>query len=166
MRKTLLARSSPTRVTDEASMIDLPTDGSLPDGVRNDDHLGTLDAVQGAVHPISNGSRAVVRVRYAQCRRWAGSPHTGVASGRAGVWGKAGIPVRARNRLFRPKRSSNFQLRLCISDALRTRGDRHSTSRQADIGFGPAIPLAGDTLKRQNEVGRGERSFDFGKLSP
>src|SRR5208337_4221300 len=27
MRKTLLARSSPTRVTDEVSMIDFPTDG-------------------------------------------------------------------------------------------------------------------------------------------
>src|SRR5271166_5575847 len=53
MRKTLLARSSPTRVTDEVSMIDLPTDGSLPDGACNDDHLGTLDAVRGAVHPIS-----------------------------------------------------------------------------------------------------------------
>jgi hypothetical protein len=36
-------------------MIDLPTDGSLPDGACNDDHLGTLDAVRGAVHPISNG---------------------------------------------------------------------------------------------------------------
>jgi len=56
MRKTLLARSSPTRVTDEVSMIDLPTDGSLPDGAFNDDHLGTLDAVRGAVHPISKGS--------------------------------------------------------------------------------------------------------------
>ena len=56
MRKTLLARSSPTRVTDEVSMIDLPTDGSLPDGALNDDHLGTLDAVRGAVHPISKGS--------------------------------------------------------------------------------------------------------------
>src|SRR5208337_1576681 len=55
MRKTLLARSSPTRVTDEVSMIDLPTDGSLPDGVFNDDHRGTLDAVRGAVHPISKG---------------------------------------------------------------------------------------------------------------
>src|SRR5208283_5281438 len=55
MRKTLLARSSPTRVTDEVSMIDLPTDGSLPDGALNDDHLGTLDAVRGAVHPISKG---------------------------------------------------------------------------------------------------------------
>src|SRR5271165_6406211 len=55
MRKTLLARSSPTRVTDEVSMIDLPTDGSLPDGACNDDHLGTLDAVRGAVHPISKG---------------------------------------------------------------------------------------------------------------
>jgi hypothetical protein len=57
MRKTLLARSSPTRVTDERSMIDLPTDGSLPDGAFNDDHLGTLDAVRGAVHPISKGSQ-------------------------------------------------------------------------------------------------------------
>jgi hypothetical protein len=37
-------------------MIDLPTDGSLPDGAFNDDHLGTLDAVRGAVHPISKGS--------------------------------------------------------------------------------------------------------------
>jgi hypothetical protein len=36
-------------------MIDLPTDGSLPDGAFNDDHLGTLDAVRGAVHPISKG---------------------------------------------------------------------------------------------------------------
>ena len=35
-------RSSPTPVTDEVSMIDLPTDGSLPDGAFNDDHLGTL----------------------------------------------------------------------------------------------------------------------------
>ena len=34
-------------------MIDLPTDGSLPDGALNDNHLGTLDAVRGAVHPIS-----------------------------------------------------------------------------------------------------------------
>src|SRR4029077_5213911 len=58
MRKTLLARSSATRVTDEVSMIDLPTDGSLPDGAFNDDHLGTLDAVRGAVHPISKGSRS------------------------------------------------------------------------------------------------------------
>ncbi|HTR13458.1 MAG TPA: hypothetical protein VMI72_09465, partial [Roseiarcus sp.] len=49
--------SSPTRVTDEVSMIDLPTDGSLPDGAFNDDHLGPLDAVRGAVHPISKGSR-------------------------------------------------------------------------------------------------------------
>src|SRR5271166_521589 len=56
MRKTLLARSSPTRVTDEVSMIDLPTDGSLPDGAFNDDHLGTLDAVRGAVHPIRKQS--------------------------------------------------------------------------------------------------------------
>src|SRR5208283_3213605 len=61
MRKTLLARSSPTRVTDEVSMIDLPTDGSLPDGAFNDDHLGTLDAVRGAVHPISKGSNLPVR---------------------------------------------------------------------------------------------------------
>src|SRR5208282_3456359 len=60
MRKTLLARSSPTHVTDERSMIDLPTDGSLPDGAFNDDHLGTLDAVRGAVHPISNGWKAGV----------------------------------------------------------------------------------------------------------
>ena len=36
-------------------MIDLRTDGSLPDGAFNDDHRGTLDAVRGAVHPISNG---------------------------------------------------------------------------------------------------------------
>src|SRR5271156_4173999 len=61
MRKTLLARSSPTRVTDEVSMIDLPTDGSLPDGALNDDHLGTLDAVRGAVHPISKGSEAEIQ---------------------------------------------------------------------------------------------------------
>jgi hypothetical protein len=40
-------------------MIDLLTDGSLPDGAFNDDHLGTLDAVQGAVHPISNGHISV-----------------------------------------------------------------------------------------------------------
>src|SRR5208283_5395093 len=50
MRNTLLARSSPTHVTDEVSMIDLPTDGSLPDGAFNDDHRGMLDAVRGAVH--------------------------------------------------------------------------------------------------------------------
>src|SRR5271165_701118 len=66
MRKTLLARSSPTRVTDEVSMIDLPTDGSLPDGAFNDDHLGTLDAVRGAVHPISKGSDLT---RSPSCRR-------------------------------------------------------------------------------------------------
>jgi len=60
MRKTLLARSSPTRVTDEVSMIDLPTDGSLPEGAFNNDHLGTLDAVRGAVHPISEGSIPVL----------------------------------------------------------------------------------------------------------
>ena len=34
----------------------LATDGSLPDGAFNDDHLGTLDAVRGAVHPISKVS--------------------------------------------------------------------------------------------------------------
>jgi hypothetical protein len=39
-------------------MIDLPTDGSLPDGAFNDDHLGTLDAVRGAVHPIRKGSNS------------------------------------------------------------------------------------------------------------
>ena len=37
------------------SPVDLPTDGSLPDGSFNDDHLGTLDAVRGAVRPISKG---------------------------------------------------------------------------------------------------------------
>src|SRR5271157_2627529 len=63
MRKTLLARSSPTRVTDEVSIIDLPTDGSLPDGAFNDDHLGTLDAVRGAVHPISRGGGRTSRTR-------------------------------------------------------------------------------------------------------
>jgi hypothetical protein len=50
-------------VTDEVSMIDLPTDGSLPDGAFNDDHRGTLDAVRGAVHPISKGSIPVGRPR-------------------------------------------------------------------------------------------------------
>src|SRR5208283_885164 len=59
MRKTLLARSSPTRVTDEVSMIDLPTDGSLPDGALNDDHLGTLDAVRGGRG--RDGRRPVVK---------------------------------------------------------------------------------------------------------
>src|SRR5271166_2756637 len=59
MRKSLLAKSSPTRVTDEVSIIDLPTAGSLPDGAFNDDHLGTLDAVRGAVHPISKGRQRV-----------------------------------------------------------------------------------------------------------
>ncbi|HTR13416.1 MAG TPA: hypothetical protein VMI72_09220, partial [Roseiarcus sp.] len=53
--------SSPTRVTDEVSMIDLPTDGSLPDGAFNDDHLGPLDAVRGAVHPISKGPIPALR---------------------------------------------------------------------------------------------------------
>src|SRR5271165_2905537 len=37
-------------------MIDLPMDGLLPDGAFNNHHLGTLDAVRGAVHLISNGS--------------------------------------------------------------------------------------------------------------
>src|SRR5208283_4055488 len=44
-RKTRLARSSPTRVTPDVSMIDLPMDGLLPDGAFNNHHLGTLDAV-------------------------------------------------------------------------------------------------------------------------
>src|SRR5208283_6065059 len=105
MRKTLLARSSPTRVTDEVSMIDLPTDGSLPDGALNDDHLGTLDAARGAVHPISNGSRAVIGGRREECLRRADSAPPGVASGRTGVHAIAVIRFRARNRLYRPFRT-------------------------------------------------------------
>ena len=34
---------------------------------------------------------------------WAESGPTRVASGRTGVWAKAGIPVRARNKVYRPK---------------------------------------------------------------
>ncbi len=37
-------------------MIDLPMDGLLPDGAFNNHHLGTLDAVRGAVHLISKSS--------------------------------------------------------------------------------------------------------------
>src|SRR5271166_2796585 len=37
-------------------MIDLPMDGLLPDGASNNHHLGTLDAVRGAVHLISKGA--------------------------------------------------------------------------------------------------------------
>src|SRR5208283_1846478 len=60
-RKTLLARSSPTRMTPDVSMIDLPMDCLLPDGAFNNHHLGTLDAVRGAVHLISKGSTPVGR---------------------------------------------------------------------------------------------------------
>jgi hypothetical protein len=49
-------------------MIDLPTDGSLPDGAFNDDHLGTLDAVRGAVHPISKGSTCAFAALFAYDR--------------------------------------------------------------------------------------------------
>ena len=35
-------------------------------------------------------------------RFWAESGPTRVASGRTGVWAKAGIPVRTRNRAYRP----------------------------------------------------------------
>ena len=36
------------------------------------------------------------------CLNWAGSARTAVASGRTGVWTKASIPARARNRVYRP----------------------------------------------------------------
>ena len=58
----------------------------------------------------------------ADCARgrlnWAGSALTGVASGRTGVRAKAAIPLRARNRLYRPKWKC---VRRCVEPA-RPRG--------------------------------------------
>ena len=46
-------------------MIDLPTDGSLPDGAFNDDHLGTLDAVRAVAVGTAIAGRPPHRSRRA-----------------------------------------------------------------------------------------------------
>ena len=44
-----------------------------------------------------------------------------------------------KDALYRPERSCNFRLRAMHLGCFVDVGDRHSTYRQADIGFGPAI---------------------------
>src|SRR5271166_703500 len=87
MRKTLLAKSSRTRVTDEVSMIDLPTDGSLPDGALNDDHLGTLDAVRRAF--VKGLVEALRTYRVRSCLRPVGAGNEYPAGPDAGPHGSS-----------------------------------------------------------------------------
>ena len=57
---------------------------------------------------------AVVADRGLGRLNWAGTALNGIASGRTGVRAKAVIPLRARNRLYRPKRKC---VRRCVEPA-------------------------------------------------
>src|SRR5271165_114369 len=130
MRKTLLAKSSPTRVTDEVSMIDLPTDGSLPDGAFNDGHLGTLDAVRGAVHPISKGSKAEIQPE---------APPSRLRS-----WNKPRIMVASRHVARPDSRKSRRRAQSGADDRGRARDRRSAWARAAARRRGRRVGQDGD----------------------